>query len=321
MNRAAIATLAVTTLFFLASTAFSDSISVLKRKGLLGKVTVILKDTRHNPIPNATVHFFLENGRGKDGYQEMTAKTDEEGKASIEGRIRINLVISVSPKGFHRLHKEYVYLTLDKSQMSGDKWQPFERTYELTLLERQNFNTPQHRRFFIKFPVSTNGFRIFMPKSRFGEPTLAESEDSMFSFDFKWCRETNALVHVKKLTLSADDDGGFRVIKRGEEGSGMIFPYLFPTNGYESVYHCEMIRSNKVFKSSRFDIDSEFLAFRAREIPVASVDGAVREDRYYYGLIEDLDLGLDFRNGVGKLIIEYLYNEEPNDTTCEYDYY
>ena len=295
--------------------ASGNSIDIMREKGLMGKVSVALKDSRQKPIEGAPVHFLFENGRGKDGYQETVVDTDKNGMASAEGRIRISVIISIRHTGYHWLHKEYPYITTDTNRMEGDRWNPYGQLYQLTLYERRNHAEASWHTGHIQFPLSTNDFKIYLPKNVFGKTGINPSSEDIGYFRVLWNCETNKNFKKVELAMSVDGNGGFLVAKRGEKGSGMEYPYEFPTNGYSRVYSYESAVSNKILTSSKFNGKTEMLMFQ-----IDSVDGKGART-LSYGIIERLGLNIDRDKGWGSVDLDYILNVKPNDTTCEYDYY
>lgn len=293
--------------------AGDSSIGILQRKGLKGKVSIVVKDAVQHPVEGAVVHFLFENGHGEDGYQKFLVTTDKNGKASAEGRIRISVIVSIQHKGYHWLHKEYQYITTDESYMEGDKWRPYERIIPLTLLEKRNRAEANTHFGQVRFPLSTNNFKVFLRSRDLGKPGLYPSSSDIGHFMLWWNCETNQNFRKVELSISAVGEGGFTVAKRGERSSGMEYPYNFPTEGYSRIYRYESSVSNRIFRSTKFDPKAELLMFR-----VESDDD--HRGEMFYGTIERLDLHIDQSRGLGCLDFDYIINKKPNDTVCEYDY-
>ena len=225
--------LAIATTFSAFGKSASKSIETLRRRGLKGAITVFVSDSSGNPIAEAEVHMFFENGRGKDGYEEVKALTDSSGKAQAKGRIRISAIVAVRKNGYHRFRKEYTYLTLDPTKMDGDKWKPYERIVQVTLLERRRGTSTrtQYHMGYIHFPLSTNDFEVFLNEKGRRIASMEPTDSVVTSFTVHWECEEDGQGGWKRLKIQSREGCGFIVMKKGEESSGMVYPYEIPTNG------------------------------------------------------------------------------------------
>lgn len=331
--------LAIATTFSAFGKSASKSIETLRRRGLKGAITVFVSDSSGNPIAEAEVHMFFENGRGKDGYEEVKALTDSSGKAQAKGRIRISAIVAVRKNGYHRFRKEYAYLTLDPTKMDGDKWRPYERVLKITLLERKRVASFESFHGYIRFPLSTNDFNVFLTRKGFREASIKPTGRDIASFSVHWDCKRDEQGGRKRLTIQSREGFGFIVMEKGEESSGMIYPYEFPTNGYESCYTYEDIWQGRDRKTTKFDRKTEFLAFKlpflgcGYDKSVADTawgpkwfkryveaNGETPMPETQYGLILYLDLGVDYEKGEGTLEFDGLLNYDyPDDPACEYD--
>lgn len=343
MSKRFLLILAVATSFFALGDSADRSIGILRRRGLKGAITVFVSNSSGEPIADAEVNFYLQNGRGKNGFESVKVKTDSSGKATGKGRIQISAIVDVRKGGYHRYREEFTYLTLDPSKMDGDRWKPYEKILQVTLLEKRHETAAQSNWGYVRFPVSTNDFWVYLPSYVARKPTMDPSGRDIARFRIHWECDKDNREGKKTLSLESPDGGGFLVMQKGEKSTGMVFPYEYPTNGYAKSYCYETRWKERVWISSKFDEKKEFLAFKLPFLgggyiencesyadrawapkwikKYAESNGGMPVPEFQYGLIYLLDFGIKWEKGEGIVEFHYICNVEPDEYFCEYDRY
>lgn len=290
-----------------------NSLGILRKKGLEGKVTVILHDSQNKPASNVLVKFFFENSSGREEY---SATTDEMGFASAIGRIRISVIINANGHNHHRLYHEQFFLTDDTSKMKAGKWVPFETIIPLTIFEKRKPIVPYRHETFrpLKIPMEPKSWAIHLPSDNLAKPLAVELEkadsgDLLLEWSEEPSENENELLFRVNMRFSGG--GGLCALSMGNSNTGMPYPYELPSDGYENNYSF-VIKNDKTRNHySRFAQEGILLAFK-REINKGEASS------FRYGIITDFRIRLDPKTGLCNLILKYLENPNCNDRNSEF---
>lgn len=293
--------------------ANDDSLSILRREGLLGKVTVMMRDTQNRPASNVFVKFFFENSSGRT---EWSAVTDSNGMASATGRIRISAIINASSPNHHRIYHERFFLTDDTSKMKDDKWNPFETIIPLTIYEKRNPITPHSHETHPakKIPMLGNAFAIRFTESNHDQPFAVDaSKVQPGDLLVTWMPNNQGEPYSRQceIQLTFAGGGGFRPLTLGNMKTGMTFPYELPEKGYDATYATIARARKNGSVSVRFAADENAIAYKR-------ITGKDNESLGKFGIITEFMINFDFQKNVCRFILRYLENPNPNDRNSEF---
>lgn len=296
------------------SSAKDASLAELRRRGLLGKVAVELRDSLQRPASNVLVHFFLENDSGRE---KKTAITDGNGYASVEGRIRVSAIVSASAPNFHSLYHELFFLTDNPKRMNRGKWVPYETLIPLTIYEKRKPIKPciHETRLPLTFNLESDSIAVCMPTESHAPPCIlgADTGGDTNKMMITWKSVEGGVMRAYLLKVGFGEGGGICQIPLMDGSTGMRYPYELPSEGYHGEVEVEFMQYGRKRFFKPLVPNGFFWAFK---MPVSKNENG--ESSFAYGIITEMEISFDTNKGKGDLVLKYCNNPTPNDRNSEF---